>query len=201
MMLQFLKAPLQRGFLLVTFKRKMFFFSRKKEIIPVVKDVVWRNEQEKFAGLIGLARANHEVLFLFWFDETGERLSLAFQNGSVPAERLADAKTLRHFEAQGRPVLFVEHFPLRLKEEGLYSDLKLAEAVVHTALDEPFMKLFGGDNTVRLLDKMGYRKGESLTHSLISISIKKAQDKLGKRTLVEQPGRSQADWLKRNALS
>ena len=95
-------------------------------------------------------------------------------------------------------VIFIEHYPLRDKEEDIYQKLGLQNAIVHSALDEPFMKAFGSEKIIDLMKKLGAKEEEAIQHSMISSSIKNAQEKLKKKISFERTCRSQADWIRHN---
>jgi len=48
----------------------------------------------------------------------------------------------------------------------------------YVSLEDDLMRLFGSDRISKLMDRMGYKEGEVLQHSMISTSIERAQKKV-----------------------
>lgn len=51
-------------------------------------------------------------------------------------------------------------------------------SVFFVSLEDQLMRLFGSDRIAKLMDSMGYKEGEVITHSMITKSIERAQKKV-----------------------
>lgn len=51
-------------------------------------------------------------------------------------------------------------------------------SVFFVSLEDDLMRLFGSDRIAKLMDSMGYKEGEVITHSMITKSIERAQKKV-----------------------
>ena len=161
-------------------------------------DLVWINTQAKLNALTKLAQQTPQTIFIAWFDETIEILAENFSRQGLSTDNIYLAQRLMQKQIENYPVVFVEHYPLRQKEEEVYQKLALKNVTVHTALDEPFMKTFGSDRIIDLMKKLGMKEDEPVQHQMVSASIKNAQEKLNNKISFERSARSQAEWLRQN---
>ena len=102
-----------------------------------------------------------------------------------------------HFIAD-KQLIFVEHFPLRDKENALYTSLDLKEVKVFSSLEDPLFQHFGGSRIIEVMEKMGLQENEAVQHSMINMALKNAQEKIAKKVLIEQSAQSQTEWFERN---
>ena len=176
----------------------MFSFFKKKEPTANVKDVIWLSEMAKLNALAKAATENPQTVFITWFDDTFDKIQSLFTEKELSVEHLYLANKTWRTEAANNPVIFAEHYPLPEKEDEFYHYLGLQSATVYTSLDEPFLKMFGGDKLINLMQKMGAKEDESIEHSMVSASIRKAQEKIRKKVAFESSARSQEEWMQRN---
>lgn len=54
----------------------------------------------------------------------------------------------------------------------------------YISLEDDLMRMFGSDRIASLMDRMGYKEGEVIQHSMITKSIERAQKKWKRTTLV-----------------
>jgi len=54
----------------------------------------------------------------------------------------------------------------------------------YVSLEDDLMRMFGSERIAGLMDKLGYKEGDVIQHSMISNSIQRAQKKVKKTTLV-----------------
>jgi hypothetical protein len=96
-------------------------------------------------------------------------------------------------------VLWGRHPLASVEDKALAALPKVQLLVGITSLDDAFIQHFGGDNLKSLMGKMGHKEGEILEHSMISASIRNAQQDLDKK--VENPisANSASDWFLLNA--
>lgn len=95
-------------------------------------------------------------------------------------------------------LVFAEHYPLVHVEQSLYQRLGLKEVPVLFSLDEPFFAKFGGEKTIELMQKLGLKEDEVVAHTMVSKSIRRAQEKIGEKVKVERSASSQEEWFSLN---
>jgi len=175
-------------------------FSLFKKRVPAIKvdDIIWMNEERKLEALAKISIKTPDTIFIAWFEETYEKLALCFTQHGFDTDKIHVAQKVFQHQVQNVPVVFVEHFPLRDKEEEVYQSLGLQKAVVHSALDEPFLKTFGSNKIIELMNKLGAKEDEPIQHAMISSSIKNAQEKLKQKISFGNSARSQTDWIRQN---
>lgn len=167
-------------------------FGKKNKDVKVV-DQIWISDEAKFLACLDLSKSNPNVVFVAWFEETRSRLQTYLQdNGLEQKIYLADYLSTERY---GKALVFVEHHPLASEEQRKATEFGKEEITVFSSLSEPIFQLFGGGKIVDLMRKMGIKEHEMIEHSMISSSIKKAQEKIASKTLINRSARSQADWL------
>jgi len=178
-------------------KEAMFSFGKKKETTEVT-DIVFMHAVAKWHACLQALQKDAATIFITWFEETQQQLQEYFTaqnavNTTVILYREAAAHLINN-----NPVIFAEHYPLHGKEEDLYKSLDLNETKVFSSLDEPLFQHFGGERIIELMQKMGLQENEPVQHSMISMALKNAQEKIAKKVSLEQSARSQEEWFKRN---
>ena len=99
-------------------------------------------------------------------------------------------------------IIVVEHHPTRTKDTAV---LEAAERLAcspsvcfHTALDDPMMKLFGGEKLVSLVKRLGADEAESISHPFVTSAIRNAQQKIEKKAQRDMQTESMEDWFRYN---
>ncbi|MDZ4682716.1 MAG: hypothetical protein SH848_06355 [Saprospiraceae bacterium] len=176
----------------------MFGLFKKKESAPPIRDLVWISDAAKKHGALALIDAAENLVIAGWFDETiqewqsfFEAQSRSFYIQSVPYLQALDVKDV--------PVFLLEHYPLASRETKAMHTWKPKDMVAFVSLEDPLLQLFGGDNLIALVKKMGLGETETLEHKMISRSIRNAQEKLDKSVVHEQLADSQQSWFAANA--
>ena len=100
--------------------------------------------------------------------------------------------------------LFVEHFPI-LREEGAVLDLLedladkvMQRAIFFTGVDEPVMKVFGGERLVTLMESLGIDPSGRINHSIVDKALLNARRKIGNRVQHPLPADSDIEWCELN---
>lgn len=138
--------------------------------------------------------ANSNCVFVVWFEETANEMITALGNSaSVLLAEKIDPTTLRD-----KMIVFAEHYPLRKKEEALFTSLNLKEVPVLSSLDEALFMQFGGERTIELMQKLGMKEDEVIGHAMITKAINNAQEKLEKKVVVEKVAKSAREWFEVN---
>lgn len=171
----------------------MFGFFKSTGSKVKVVDKVWMTRDARLQACRALYGANPRCLFLVWFEESAVALKQV-----VPEDAVILAGDVEIQQVQNRMVVFAEHYPLRKTEDELYKRLNLAEVNVLSALDDPLFNFFGGERIREMMRRMGMDEHEIVGHSMITSSIKRAQQKLEQRVTSEQKTTSQQKWFELN---
>lgn len=175
----------------------MFFnLFQKKKPEPTFRDLVWVDTSAKWKGMISLLQQKQEVVVAAWFPETISLLKQQFELAGIRADVL-DARHVRQGLVSGKTLILAKHYPLRSKETPLL-EMDAAEVFVCSALDEPFFLHFGGERILELMKKMGVNSDEIIEHNMIRQSIKRAQDNLEEKVLLDNSAASAAAWFQKN---
>ena len=136
--------------------------------------------------------------FIGWFDDTISQLEKFLVDSNVSPPTILSARSIQRPHVEGASIIFIEHHPMKSKEDILFSQLSLKEATILTSLDEPLLSIFGGGKLIGVMQKLGMKEDDIIEHKLVSQSIAKAQKKIEGRMSIEQSTRSQAEWIERN---
>lgn len=143
----------------------------------------------KWGACRNMAVVSDNCLFIAWFEETRKEME---NEAGVPAILTQE---LVATQATGKMIVFVEHHPLKSKEHQFFEKLSLPEVPVLSSLDEPLFMMFGGENTITLMKKLGMKDDEMIGHSMITASIQRAQKKIEDKVKTERTARSQEEWF------
>lgn len=172
----------------------MFSLFKKKEPVPKIKDVVFATKDAKWKALAEMAKQDSNAVFVAWFEESRDRLQQYFDAHQVRSEIII----YRELHSGKGKMIFIEHYPLAEKERQLFSSLNEKDITVYSSLDEAFFLHFGGDKISSLLAKMGLDDNEAISHSMITQSIYKAQEKLAKKVTIDHSAYSMQEWMQKN---
>jgi hypothetical protein len=176
----------------------MFNFIGKNNRGINVIDQVFVNSAAKWNYVIDLWSKDHDMTFVFWFDDT-VRQAEEFIAIQAPGKfNLATTREVRQYRQPANSIIFCEHYPLKDPEQETFHHLQLQEVTVLSALDEPFFKKFGSEKIIRLMTQMGMNEKDALQHRLITKAIQNAQQKIKSSVVVEQSALSQSSWLQNN---
>jgi hypothetical protein len=175
---------------------------KKKETIKtVVKDLVFASHAEREKYLLEISKM-HDTNIIAWFDSDLNYLNGLFgDNWNHSSVKVYLHASLAASEINPDiPVVLWGRHPLASVEEKSLAALPAVSVLVGmTSLDDALIQHFGGDKLKSLIGKMGHKEGEILEHSMISASIRNAQEDLDKK--VENPisANSASDWFLLNA--
>lgn len=176
----------------------MFGLFKKKSGGITVTDKVVIELTAKYKQLLNTWQADKTQVFVCWFEESLDEATAYMQAAGAPDFPLMLAREFRNARIAGKPVIFTEHYPLRSKEEELWQAAGLQQVTVYAALREPLFSRFGGDKIIQVMLQLGMKEDELIEHSMISSSIKKAQEKIEKQITTENTARSQESWINSN---
>jgi len=116
------------------------------------------------------------------------------------------SQIIKHNQNKRMIFVFAEHYPILSKEKILEDKITAllpetgASIMYFSALDEPLFAMFGNQNIVNLMQKMGMKDDEMLEHALITKSIESAQKKVEEKITTENKTDKSTDWFKQNRL-
>jgi len=176
----------------------LFNLFGKKNSIPKMKDLVWKNQIGKHNACLNLNNQFPGAVWISWFSETQKDFNnfIGTKNQVFPDIKMARA--IQSYMVADKTVIFLEHYPLRTVEEDLIQSWESKEIFVLNSLDEPLFEQFGGQRIVGLMESLGMKDDEQIEHPMIGKSIKNAQDKLQKKITIESSANSSKDWFKMN---
>ena len=164
-------------------------FGKKKR--ESLSDFILLSKAEKYDFIKSQQQSLSDFSVLYyWFEDT--RIALEASLGHLllrPADQLPVGTDRAYF---------AEHHPSLKKEQALFEERQLQEAIVFSSLDEALFAHFGGQKIIDLVKKMGHTSGEVLRHGSITSAIKSAQEKIDQKVLYEQQARSQEEWVRLN---
>jgi hypothetical protein len=170
-------------------------FKKSSEGIDVI-DKVWLSKQAKLKACVQMKQLSPHILLVAWFEETLGEL----RNQDGLSENTISAKDLTFDKAQNRMVVFAEHYPLASVEQTLFSVLRLSEVPVMSSLEDHLFFRFGGAETINAMKNLGVGEDEIIGHTMVTRSIRRAQEKIAKETHTDYAAPSCQEWFKLNMV-
>lgn len=171
----------------------MFGLFKKDDSVKII-DRVWLSTPAKWNACAAMLKANPDCLFVAWFEDTATQLKSLLGNEAP----VFLASQVNYSHVNGKLMVMAEHYPLEQTEQDFFKRLQQKEVPVLSALDEPLFMQFGGERTIALMKKLGMDQDEILGHSMISSSIRRAQQKISRSVKAEQKAPSQEKWFALN---
>ena len=158
---------------------------------PVLVGTTSVEESETLARLLKRTKVPHNVLNAKQHQREAEIIQRAGQKSSVTistnmAGRGTDIKLDKESKESGG--LFIlgtgrhesRRIDLQLRgRSGRQGDP--GESVFYLSLEDDLMRLFGSERIAKVMDRMGIKEGEVITHSMVTKSIERAQKKVEAR--------------------
>ena len=203
----------------------MFGFFKSKNEAPELSHSVFFNKAGKYKHLASLLleaqKAGDTTLLVYHFDDTasflkqlfcGLKISFAENDfASLAKVYIFKAETLKQTLSAGlnkhvfKTVLISEIHPLAGKDEQLnrliHEKTDAGTVRFYSSLDSSLFTAFGGTRLQDLMLKMGIKEDEPVEHNMVSQSIKRAQEKIKDKVVVEKNAASEAEWIKLNIPS
>ena len=176
----------------------MFNLFKKKEGSVKVIDKVWMTQEAKWNGILELWKKDPSITIIAWFDSTARHLETLFAKETASPASIFSARTVPSSHLTSKKFVFAEHHPIRRKEQAVFSQWHLNEALIYSALDEPLFKHFGGDKIIQMMKQLGMKEDSMIEHKMVSKAIENAQEKIEKKVISEQDASSQQEWIERN---
>jgi hypothetical protein len=173
----------------------MFKLFHNKDKKTKIIDKVFMHKKSKWNYCQKILSENPKTVYIGWFDETITELEEIFKNSAVI---VLNARKIHKAQVEGSAIIFIEHHPMKSKEETVLNQLGLTEAIVLSALDEPLLMVFGGEKLIKVMQSLGMNEDEIIEHKMVTQSIANAQERIEKKLEIEQSMRSQSDWIEKN---
>lgn len=173
----------------------MFKLFHKGDKKIKITDKVFMYKKSKLDYCQKLLSENPKTIFIGWFDDTISELESHIKDSGGT---VLNARTIHKAQVEGLTIIFIEHHPLKSKEDIAFKQLGLAEVIVLSALDEPLLMIFGGEKLIKIMQGLDMKEDEIIEHKMVSQSIANAQEKIEKKVPVEQSMRSQSEWIAAN---
>lgn len=166
------------------------------------------------------------VVIVSFFSETMRSVQDALLEAKVPAEKLSTTMNLlRKLDGRGIHVmeadrlqpsdaghgmapaqlicfLMAEHHPWPDEDKRILECVNQlavpASVTFYDALDSPLFLRFGGERLVPLLDKLGMKPDEAITHGLVTRAIENTQKKIRQIATGQTNARSVGEWFQIN---
>jgi hypothetical protein len=100
--------------------------------------------------------------------------------------------------------LFIGHYPISQPEEKVLQQLKVINYdsfVFYLSFDDPLMKIFGAQNILSLLEKIGLEEEEAVEHPMVTKAIRRAIEQVDKKVAIEKSAVSSEQWFALNVKS
>ena len=94
--------------------------------------------------------------------------------------------------------LFAGHYPIQATEQVALKNLAVAgfsKFVFCISFEDPLLKLFGSQNILPLLEKLGLEEEEAIEHNMVTQSVKRAREKVESGVKKEIPAKSPEEWF------
>ena len=198
---------------------RFFDWLKAKRRPKICDDVVWLTHRAKLAGITadvtGLLTNDENlaaILLVGHFPDTcGALQSLVDNQGWDALHVVATAAEI--LVEQGIPVteldqsrtfhiIIAERHPLLSHDTALVEVAKdcpcSCRLVHHVSLEDPVLTMFASDWVQGILERLGTSETEPINSSLVTRSIRAAQQKIEGRTSSDVPAISAEKWFERN---
>lgn len=190
------------------------FLFGKKQPEAKITDFIWKLRPSKYNAMVVELSKRNKSIVAYYFEDTKKELMLIATQLNIPFEESLSSNAriifikadmlLKLTSIDMYSILFVEHHPSFVTESNITKHICeiLGQSLIpfYTSLDEPIMRIFGSERIMVMMDKMGYKEHESISHSMVTESLRRSQQKIddaARRTL-DAP--NAAEWLNQNVI-
>ncbi len=191
-----------------------FLFGNKKPSLKII-DFIWKTKEEKYRAIANKMLSGEAVILACFFDDTKTELIQIANVLQVPYSTslssyekvlLLSADSLMQTNtAIKHQIIFAEHYPsFAIENEVLAYLIEMVnqqDINFFMSLDEPLFQYFGADRMVAILERMGFQENESISHNLLTESIKKVQQKVDQEAKSMQDTQNAKEWFALNMRS
>lgn len=206
----------------------MFSFS-KKPAVPQLPNRIWKTKTECLRGLASAAMkhtlAGGSAMVIAFFDEEAKVCTNFFGSNGIPstvitannipdiapkgihvitAHEVVGSQHLQRTIQQTNNVLllFRGRYPIAIPENGVLEKLPMSKGngAFYLSMEDEFLKTFGMERMVGLMEQLGMKDDESVEHSLVDRAIANVQRKLAEKKS-DHKCSSEHEWFQRNVHS
>ncbi len=123
-----------------------------------------------------------------------------------PVVNLIKSSDLRGYAANPVPeqsisgdVHLMEHYPIPDRDDEILALSDIAsikfQFIAWSSLDEPLMKVFGGERITGMMKQLGMNENEIISHPFVAKAIHNAQEKIAKKTNADSECKSSEEWF------
>lgn len=171
--------------------------------------------------------SGHPVVILSHFEATIARLATLLREKEINYERFAPMTPAELcVSGQGRlwlglarafqvgyqmtspspsallEIFVAEHHPMYSRDQEIIDALGVlacnAKISFYFSLEDPVMKHFGAEGVRAMFRRLGIDEDECLSHHLINMAVRTAQEKIERKVGKDLPAHSPADWFRYN---
>jgi hypothetical protein len=98
-------------------------------------------------------------------------------------------------------LLFLGHYPLPSKENKLLErlvNIKSLATTFYSSLDESSFEIFGADNIISIMEKLGLKDEECIEHTMVTKAMERAREKVESKIKSESEASSEKEWFRKN---
>jgi len=194
----------------------MFFFKKTTK----AKYISYLSKVMKYKCILDLFRQDEKAkhaLLLYFFDQTREDITRLLTATQLPYQditldslliegfNLLNARELENkimpsadviYVLEVHPLYSVNAIPLEAAKKK-----EIKELTYFTGMDESVMKIFGSERMVELLQRLGLKDDESISHDMVDKSIERGQKKIEEKIKSPIDIRTSAEeWAARTQL-
>lgn len=191
-----------------------FLFGSKKPSLKII-DFIWKTKEEKYRAIANKMLSGEAIIFVNFFDDTKNELIQIANVLQVPVSAslstyekillLSADNLMQTNTALKHQIIFAEHYPSFAIENEVLAHLgeKVDQQAItfFMSLDEPLFQYFGAERIVAILERMGFQENESISHNMLTESIKKVQQKIDQEAKSMQAAQNAKEWFALNLRS
>ena len=174
----------------------LFNFSKKKA--AEIRDLIWINHSAKIEGTKKFIKEHDNIVLIAWFQGAYDEFNQQLNARDGLGLEILMARTVHVSTIIGKNLVFLEHYPIRSKEEEFIQKAEPTKVFYLSSLDEPLFKQFGGEKVIQMMKNLGMKEDEFIEHPMISKAIESAQRKIAEKISVENSANSTVEWFERN---
>ncbi len=99
-------------------------------------------------------------------------------------------------------LLFFGHYPLPTKEKKFLDQLSVIQSPLtktfYSSLDEPSFRIFTSGDIISLMEKLGMKDEEAISHAMVTKAMERAREKIEDKVKLEQEASSEKEWFQKN---
>jgi hypothetical protein len=188
----------------------MFGFGKKKKVCFSSMVMMSRPALDKL--LISGLYKNEFILVTFFTSTRNELLKMindsSLEEMIIPADRIINSIAIPRINTllmTGKKIVLGERHPLSSYEIQVAERLESAgiplPLAAYASLDDTLLLRAGGEKVKSLMQRMGMKEDEIISHSMIESSIEKFQSKIADKVMFESHTQSPEEWFRMNIPS